>query len=64
MNGENSMITYKNNPSMQQYIDRIKDAGYVVTWQCWRTYPYQESIGKRRKRFVVQVLSREQGSQT
>jgi hypothetical protein len=33
-------------------------AGYVETWQCRRTYPYRESIGKRRKRFVVQILSR------
>jgi hypothetical protein len=34
-------------------------AGYADTWRCWRTYPYQ-TIGKRRKHFVVQVLSREQ----
>jgi hypothetical protein len=31
-------------------------AGYLDTWQGWRTNPYRESLGRRRRRIVVQVL--------
>ncbi|MCL2215361.1 MAG: hypothetical protein FWC06_09210, partial [Treponema sp.] len=31
-------------------------AGYIDTWQGWETNRYQESLGRRRRHFVVQVL--------